>query len=162
MDETALLQTIAEIAATFAGFVTLAAVVAKNTNSGMVTMRVLAMLVLSLIVVVYSLLPQLIASFEPFADFVWRFSSAIFATTLLCYWLYMLKRMRSIAKDIRVPILNKINTYFSHPICIFLLVTVVTGVWGEYAYSLYALVLLIILVLVGMLFVQIVYDLLEK
>ena len=161
MNEINLLSTIAEVAASYAGFVTLAALIGKRSNYRMMATRVIALLVLSLMVVIFALAPGLVFLFNIDTDAVWSAASGIFGIVLTVYWSFMLNRLLSRPKGTHVPLLNRINTLGTHPLCILLLVTISLGFWGELAAAIYTLVLVIVMIVAGSLFVQIVYEMLD-
>ncbi len=95
MDEAEFLFTIAEVAAAFAGFSTLVVVVAQRSRystSGLSTVRLTNMLRLSLLVILFSLVPYLPMYLGVAEIDAWRISSGLFALLWLAYFLDCLRR----------------------------------------------------------------------
>jgi hypothetical protein len=85
-DDADTLLTIAEIAATFAGFAALVSALGRRAASGRALhdlLRLRLVIATSLIVVVAALVPSALARFDLAADTVWRIAAAVF---LLLTW----------------------------------------------------------------------------
>ena len=96
MVEADFLFTIAEVAAAFAGFSTLVVVVARrsrDTTGRLATTRLTNMLRLSLLVILFSLVPYLPTYSGLSKIGAWRVSSGLFATLWLAYIAYGLRHM---------------------------------------------------------------------
>lgn len=153
---------VSQVGVTYAGFSTLVAVVAYRNDLGALPARIYFMLLLSIIVVAFALVPTVVRSFDVDESGVWRLSSALYGITWTGYWLHAIVTMRS-----RFPIwgsinlVNKLNTAAVHPGAIVLLVLGAFGVWAERADAVYVTALFIMLYMSAHLFLQIIVDLLK-
>ena len=113
------LYTVAQIGATYAGFSTLVAVVAYREQIGPISGRIYYMLLLSLIVIMSSFLPQIVQYFGADKMLAWRIASALYAAAWTGYWIKSLRTIKTRLKSqSELSFLNRLNTYAIHPAAI--------------------------------------------
>ncbi len=154
MVEADFLFTIAEVAAAFAGFSTLVVVVAQRSRKGLVAaIRLTNMLRLSLLVILFSLVPYLPVYFGGSAIGAWRISSGLFALLWLAYLLAGLRQ--ALPHGFRgYSLLNKINFFGVEALAILALFGGAFGAWRSETAFVYLCCLLAMLYISGWLFLQ--------
>ena len=155
--------TVAQVGVTYAGFSTLVAVVAYRNDSGALPARIYYMLLLSIIVIAFALLPTVIGAFGVEERNLWRLSSALYGITWSVYWVNAIITIR---KRFRIwgsiNLVNKINTAVVHPVSTTLLILGALGVWSEWTDAVYITALFIMLYMSAHLFLQIIVDLMNR
>jgi hypothetical protein len=150
------LFTIAEVAAAFAGFSTLVVVVAQRSRKGraeLAAIRLTNMLRLSLLVILFSLVPYLPAYLGGSVIGAWRISSGLFALLWLAYFLAGLRQ--SLPHGFRgYTLLNKINFFGVEALAILALFGGAFGAWRSETAFVYLCCLLAMLYVSGWLFLQ--------
>jgi hypothetical protein len=155
--EAEFLFSVAEIAATFAGFATLIVVVAERLSgeqSQLVSRRFISMLAQSLIVIFFSLFPYLPLYAELPATAAWRLSSGVFAMAWLAYWVTNIRGYPLSVRNSLLSTGNKLHILVVHPAGIAAGVLGAVGVWGERTGLVYLCAILTMLYLCGYLFLQ--------
>ncbi len=113
------LYAVAQIGATYAGFSTLVAVVAYRGQTGPIPARIYYMLLLSLIVIMSSFLPQIVQYFGAEKMLAWRISCALYAVVWSGYWANALRTIKTrFSSQSELSFLNRLNTFAVHPIAI--------------------------------------------
>ena len=156
------LYTLAEIAAAFAGFSTLVAFIAARQISDLEPTRVIAMLSLSIMVVVFCLLPALPQMYGLPASTYWYFLCGFYASIWACYYAGILRNLRHGGPDAgfgALPFLNKLNTFCIHPLSIAAMAFGASGTTGLHPALVYVTGLFVMLILSAQLFIQIVLSL---
>jgi len=156
------LYAVAQVGATYAGFSTLVAVVAYRGEIGAIPARIYYMLLLSLIVIMASFLPQIVQYFGADSVLAWRIASAIYAVAWVGYWANALFTIsKRFSSQSELSLLNKLNTYALHPAAIATLLLGAFGLWGSRAGAAYATALFVMLYMSAYLFLQIVTGFLK-
>jgi len=157
------LLTLAEVAAAFAGFSTLISFVAARKISNLEPTRIIAMLALSIMVVLFSLLPSLPELYG--LDTYWHTLCALYAAAWLFYFAGIVNNLRlgGLGANLKsLPILNKINTFGIHPISIIVLILGAGRFINIPPSWLYVTGLFVMLFLSAQLFIQIVISLIRS
>ena len=155
-----LLYTFAQVGSAFAGFSTLVAVVG---NRGFATATVVSMLILSLIVVLFSLLPN-VPLFDLESEGGWRAVSGLYCFAWASYWVYVMYGFRVRRYGIgfaEMSLANRVNAYITHPLSILALLAAFSGKFGDTVHVAYTVCLLVMLGLSGFLFVQLTNTLIK-
>jgi hypothetical protein len=150
------LFTVAEVAAAFAGFSTLVVVVAqrsRNVRGELATAKLTNMLRLSLLVILFSLVPYLPLYFGASEIKAWRISSGLFAFLWLVYFLDCLRRAVP-TRFHGFGLVNKINFFGVEGLAILALVAGAFGAWRSHTGFVYLSSLLAMLYISGWLFLQ--------
>ena len=161
MIEPDFLYIIAEVGAAFAGFSTLVAIIG---NRGFVTAQVVSMLMLSVLVVLFALLPSLPA-FDLADTGTWRVVSGLYAVSWAIYWVNVLHGFRTYRYGVGFAELawtNRINAFVVHPGSIAMLIGTAIGLFGDAAASVYTAALFVMLAMSGFLFVQLTHTLISR
>ena len=161
MVEADFLFTIAEVAAAFAGFSTLVVVVARRSRdiSGrLATTRLTNMLRLSLLVILFSLVPYLPTYSGLSKIGAWRVSSGLFAVLWLAYIAYGLRHMVLDGTLRRASRVDKFNFFVVETLAVLALAGGALGAWGDRTSLVYLTCLLAMLYISGWLFLEQVID----
>jgi hypothetical protein len=151
------LYAVAQVGATYAGFSTLVAIVAYRGQTGPIPARIYYMLLLSLIVIMSSFLPQIVQYFGADNMLAWRIASALYAAAWTGFWISALRTIKTRLKShSELSFLNRLNTYAIHPAAIAVLSLGAFGLWGDLAGAVYATALFVMLYMSAYLFLQIV------
>jgi len=89
LPESEVLLTLAEVAVAFAGFASLVSILGRGTSADdprVLSLRMRAMLLTSLLVVAFSLIPVILSGYGAGADVVWTASSLLLLTATLTYY----------------------------------------------------------------------------
>ncbi len=157
------LYAVAQVGATYAGFSTLVAVVAYRGQTGAIPARIYYMLLLSLIVIMSSFLPQIVQYFGAEKMLAWRISSALYAVVWSGYWANALRTIKTkFSSQNELSFLNRLNTYAIHPIAIAILYLGAFGLWGDLVAAVYATALFVMLYMSANLFLQVVTGVLRE
>ena len=157
MVEADFLFTIAEVAAAFAGFSTLVVVVAqrsRDSTSELSTVRLTNMLRLSLLVILFSLVPYLPTYSGISRVGAWRISSGLFAALWLAYIAYGLRHMVLDGTLRLASRVDKINFFVVETLAVFALAGGALGAWGDQTGLVYLTCLLVMLYISGWLFLE--------
>lgn len=157
MAETDFLFTVAEVAATFAGFSTLVVVVQQQFSGGgsaLVAARLISMLSQSLLAILFCLLPFLPEYAGLSTSASWRLSSGLFCLAWLAYYLNILLRIRARGIFSAMSIMNRLNVFATHPVAIVVLGLGALGLWNHHTGLVYLCCILGLLALCGFLFLQ--------
>jgi hypothetical protein len=120
------------------------------------------MLLLSLIVIMSSFLPQIIQYYGAENILAWRIASALYAAAWTGYWINALRTIkRRFNSPSDLSFLNRLNTYAVHPAAIALLLLGAFGLLGDLAGAVYATALFVMLYMSAYLFLQIVTEFLR-
>ena len=120
------------------------------------------MLLLSLIVIMSSFLPQIIQYYGAENILAWRIASALYAAAWTGYWINALRTIkRRFNSPSDLSFLNRLNTYAVHPSAIALLLLGAVGLLGDLAGAVYATALFVMLYMSAYLFLQIVIEFLR-
>ena len=156
------LYAVAQVGATYAGFSTLVAIVAYRGEIGAIPARIYYMLMLSLIVIMSSFLPQIIQYFGADSELSWRIASALYAAAWAGYWINAIFTIgKRFSSQSELRLLNKLNTYALHPAAICVLLLGAFGLWGRLTGAVYATALFVMLYMSAYLFLQIVTGFLQ-
>jgi len=156
-----LLYTIAQVGSAFAGFSTIVAAVG---NRGFTTNQVVSIVILSLLVVFFSLVPNL-PFFDLESDGGWRTASGLYFVAWMSYWVYVMQGFRTNRYDVGfgdMSLPNKLNAFVTHPISILALLSSCLGAFDGSTNVVYSVCLLVMLGLAGFLFVQLTTTLVER
>ena len=159
------LYSLAEVAAAFAGFSTLISFVAARKISSLEPSRIIAMLALSIMVVLFSLIPSLLVQYQLDQSTSWQVLCALYAATWLFYFAGIVNNLRvgGLGASIKsLPLLNKLNTFGVHPISILALALGALRIIDTPASWLYVTGLFVMLFLSAQLFIQIVISLIRS
>ena len=161
MVEADYLFTIAEVAAAFAGFSTLVVVVAQRSRVGtgeLSTIRLTNMLRLSLLVILFSLVPYLPMYSGISSVGAWRISSGLFAALWFMYMAYGFRHMVLDETLRRASRIDKINFFVIETLAVLALAGGALGAWGDQIGLVYLTCLLVMLYISGWLFLEQVID----
>ena len=148
---------VAQIAATFAGFSTLVVVVSQRlsgTRSRLVTIRLLLMLRLSIIAIMFCLVPFLFERAGSTGQVPWRLSSAFLAAAWLTHCGSTVHTFHRAGLLAQLSLLNRINLFAIQPAAIIALGLGVLGIWGRFIAVVYLGAILCMLSICGFLFFQ--------
>ena len=156
------LYTVAQVGVTYAGFSTLVTVVAYRRNMGAVPARIYYMLLLSIILISFALVPVVIQTYNVNENLAWKVSSGLFAVAWGAYWINAIVKLRTRFKvwD-TLSTTNKVNTAVIHPASVICLLLGTFGVWEKYTSAVYVTALFIMLYMSAFLFLQIITGLLD-
>jgi len=163
MIDTEFLYAVAQVGVTYAGFSTLVTVVAYRRDNRTLPARIYYMLLLSIIVVAFSLVPAVCQAYQLSEAVNWRISSGLFGVAWGAYWINAIVTLKK-----RFPVwdsltlLNKANTAVIHPASASVLLLGASGLWGQLTAAVYATGLLVMLFMSAYLFLQIIVDLLKR
>ena len=154
-----LMLTVAEVAVTFAGFAGLVTVIAQRLSGAdthLATLRLQAMLMLSLLVAAFSFVPQLVAGFGLSEEAVWRASSGLYGLAWSGYMLFAMRLGLALqtARALPAGAALRINQVV-HLISPLLLLAGAAGVWNSMTAQVYTVALFGMLYISGVLFVQV-------
>lgn len=154
--------TVAQVGVTYAGFSTLVAVVAYRNDPGALPARIYYMLLLSIVVIAFALLPTVIGAYGIERHTLWRLSCALYGLTWFVYWVNAIITIRKRFRVWRsINLINKLNTAIVHPGSVILLALGALGVWSEWTDAVYVTALFVMLYMSAHLFLQIIVDLLN-
>lgn len=161
-----LMLTVAEVAVTFAGFAGLVTVIAQRLSGADTTLatgRLQSMLVLSLLVVAFSFVPQVVAGFGLSDEAVGRASSGLYGLAWVGYNVYTVRVAAALRAAGAFP--TGVALYINmvvHLISPLVLLAGAAGVWNSMTAQVYTLALFGMLYISGVIFVQVFVSLVRR